>query len=67
MRDALRDKRLRFGIENHYRVFLREKQYSVFFTDALVLSNPPIGPESNNNANEAINLYNRRQIGSRSY
>lgn len=28
----LRDKRLRFGIENHYRVFLREKRYSVFFS-----------------------------------
>ena len=43
--DALRDKRLKFGIRTIYRVFVSsETVLCIFYTDALVLSNPPIGP-----------------------
>ena len=43
--DALRDKRLIFGIRTIYRVFVSsETILCIFYTDALVPSNPPSGP-----------------------
>ena len=44
--DALRDKRLRFGIENLYRVFLRQKRYSVFLYRCARTIEPALWPES---------------------
>ncbi len=40
----LRDKRLRFGIKTFTEYFFGRSDTLYFFTDALVLSNPPIGP-----------------------
>ena len=48
MCDAAGDKRPDFGIRTTYRVFVSpETILCIFYTDVLVLSNPPIGPDSN--------------------
>ena len=41
MCDTLRDKRLRFGIKTFTEYFFGRSDTLYFFTDALVLSNPP--------------------------
>ena len=52
----LRGKRLRFGIKTFTEYFFGRSDTLYFYTDALVLSNPPIGPESKTSAMKRINI-----------